>query len=106
MAATIVDFNTVATRKSKGANEAIQPASERLYWRAVVRTGTMFAASREGDRVEWHLADCAEPHGTGAHCSQGLYSLEVAGQPEGHCVVNGACGRCGESDQERTRLAA
>src|SRR5690348_17080384 len=62
---------------------------DRLFWRAVVRTGGMFAASRERDHVEWHLAGCAVPRAEGSHCNEGLHLLETRGQPDGHCLIDG-----------------
>ena len=91
-AADIVDITAKA-----GAKKAAVPSPERVYWRAVVRTGGMFAASRERDRVEWHLAGCAVPNDEGSHCAEGLELIDSRGQPDGHCLVDGRCGRCGES---------
>src|SRR5215470_14204283 len=70
---------------------------ERVYWRAVVRTGgQMSTASREKDRVEWHLAACGVLKGDGQHCSEGEHLIETIGHPDGHCIVDGGtCGLCG-----------
>ena len=71
------------------------PAKERVYWRAVVRTGGQVGASRERDRVEWHLAACPAPQAEGSHCNEGRHLIETIGHPDGHCIVDGACGLCG-----------
>ena len=89
---------TRATR-SKRAAAATRP-HERVFWRAVVRTGSTFGASRERDRVEWHLTLCAVPHAEGSHCTEGEHLLETAGQPDGHCMVDGRCGRCGQTARQ------
>jgi hypothetical protein len=90
--ADVVDVTAKA-----GARKAAVTSPERLFWRAVVRTGGMFAASRERDRVEWHLVGCPVPHAEGSHCTEGLRLAETSGQPDGHCVIDGRCGRCGET---------
>lgn len=89
MAATSIDEPTPATDRpgSQGA--------ERRYWRAVVRTGGQVGSTREKDRVEWHLAVCAAPGGEGTHCTEGQHLIETIGHPNGHCIVEGACGLCG-----------
>jgi hypothetical protein len=94
--------------RSKRAATASNP-HERVFWRAVVRTGNTFGAGRERDRVEWHLAGCEVPHGEGSHCSEGQHLLETRGQPDGHCIVDGRCGRCGQTARQAstaTRKAA
>ena len=75
-------------KSSSSAARATNPA-DRLLWRAVVRTGRTFAASRLDDRIEWHLAAC-----DGDHCEDGARGLEEHGNPHGHCVVDGACPLC------------
>src|SRR5438105_11720552 len=75
--------------------EPAAPAAKRVYWRAVVRTGGQVAASRERDRVEWHLVACAAPLGTGNHCTEGQHLIETIGHPDGHCIVDGVCRLCG-----------
>jgi hypothetical protein len=102
MTATIVEFQK---GKAKAQPTAAQP-DERMYWRAVVRTGSQFAASRQGDRLEWHLAKCAAHESEGAHCSEGHSELARVGQPNGHCLVDGRCGLCGEEEQHAPRRAA
>ena len=66
---------------------AAEAATQRQLWRVIVRTGSMYGASREGDRTEWHLVDCQ-----GNHCSQGEELLAVRGEPAGHCLIDGRCG--------------
>jgi hypothetical protein len=79
----------------KAKADAPAPVAQRKYWRAVVRAGGQVAASREKDRVEWHLAACAAPQSEGAHCTEGRHLLETIGHPDGHCIVEGVCGLCG-----------
>jgi hypothetical protein len=72
------------------------PVAERMVWRAVVRTGGQIAARRERERIEWHLAACAAPRGEGTHCTEGQHLIETVGHPDGHCILDGACGVCGQ----------
>jgi len=72
------------------------PVSVRRFWRAVVRTGGPVSAMRERDRVEWHLRDCAVPQSEGAHCTEGQHLMETIGHPDGHCIIDGVCGLCGQ----------
>ena len=97
MAATTIEPSPSAGQRPAGkakSETATPPTRERVYWRAIVRTGGNFAASREKDRVEWHLASCEAPGGEGSHCNEGLHLIETVGHPDGHCIVNGACGVC------------
>jgi hypothetical protein len=99
MAATTIEPtpNTGDERPAKaGAKaEATAPAQPRIYWRAVVRTGGQVGASRERDRVEWHLAACRAPTEEGSHCTEGRHLIETIGHPDGHCIIDGVCGLCG-----------
>jgi hypothetical protein len=98
MAATTIEPTPDASERpvSKGKAEAAPVAvASRTFWRAVVRTGGQISASRERDRVEWHLAACGVPNGEGQHCSEGEHLIETVGHPDGHCIVDGACGLCG-----------
>ncbi len=88
------------TGKAKAEVAPPAPVVTRKVWRAVVRTGGPVSASRERDRVEWHLAGCAVPNAEGAHCSEGMHLIETAGHPDGHCVIDGACGLCGAAAAE------
>src|SRR5215218_1656258 len=99
MAATTIEPTPEADRpvaKAKAeSTPRAAPVAKRTYWRAVMRTGGQVSASRERDRVEWHLAGCAVPGDTGLHCSEGMHLMETAGHPDGHCVIDGVCGLCG-----------
>ncbi len=107
MPATIIDISDGAAQRARGkATEASTAAEPRLYWRAIVRTGGSFGAGREGDRVEWHLAECQAPAGDGEHCNEGMHLVETVGHPDGHCMVDGRCGRCGEVARSAARKAA
>lgn len=75
--------------------EPSEPAAKRLRWRAVVRTGGQVSASRERDRVEWHLTTCTAPLTEGSHCTEGRHLIETIGHPDGHCIIDGVCGLCG-----------
>jgi hypothetical protein len=79
--------------RAKG--EVAAPKAPRVFWRAVVRTGGQVAASRERDRVEWHLSTCTAPQSEGNHCNEGRHLIETIGHPDGHCIVGGVCGLCG-----------
>ena len=98
MAATTIEPtpNTDGDKPAgKAQAAAAEPAARRVYWRAIVRTGGQVAASRERDRVEWHLAACPAPQAAGSHCTEGRHLIETIGHPDGHCVVDGKCGLCG-----------
>jgi hypothetical protein len=90
--------------RSKRATAALtgEHPQQRVLWRAVVRTGGTFGAGRERDRVEWHLVGCEVPHAEGSHCTEGEHLIETSGHPDGHCVVNGRCGRCGQTARQAT----
>jgi hypothetical protein len=104
MAATTIEPtpNTGGERPAgKAKAEPAVPAATRVYWRAVVRAGGQVGASRERDRIEWHLAACAAPQEGGSHCSEGQHLIETVGHPDGHCIVESMCGLCGaEPPQE------
>src|SRR6266851_2664280 len=70
---------TQAQAEAKAAPAA--PITKRVLWRAIVRTGGQVGASRERDRVEWHLSTCAAPHTVGSHCSEGRHLIETIGHP-------------------------
>jgi len=80
---------------TKDKAEPAAPAKERVFWRAVVRTGGQVSAGRERDRVEWHLAGCTAPLEAGNHCTDGRHLIETIGHPDGHCIIEGKCGLCG-----------
>ena len=80
MAATTVDPtpNAGGARPAaKAKTEAAVPAPPRMFWRAVVRAGGQVAASRERDRVAWHLAACIAPQAEGSHCTEGRHLIET-----------------------------
>jgi hypothetical protein len=103
MAATTIEPtpNTGGERPAgKAKAEPAAPDVPRVYWRAVVRTGGQVSASRERDRVEWHLAACASPQDASSHCNEGQHLIETVGHPDGHCVIDGVCGLCGAEAQK------
>jgi hypothetical protein len=101
MAATTIDPTPNSggerpTTKAKAEPAPAEPVVKRVFWRAVVRTGgQVSSASRERDRVEWHLAACTAPQTEGSHCTEGRHLIETIGHPDGHCLVEGVCGLCG-----------
>jgi hypothetical protein len=98
MAATTIEPipNSGSERPAaRATGEVASPVAPRVLWRAVVRTGGQLSASRERDRVEWHLSGCTAPQSDGNHCSEGRHLIETIGHPDGHCIVDGACGLCG-----------
>ena len=44
--------------------------------------------------MAWHLVECADPVLAAAHCSEGNLLLAAGADPDGHCLVDGACPRC------------
>jgi hypothetical protein len=104
MAATTVEPAPDAGERpaGKGTPEtapATPALAGRTFWRAVVRTGGQVSASRERDRVEWHLAACEVPRAPGAHCTEGQHLIETIGHPDGHCIIDGVCGLCGAPER-------
>jgi len=99
MAATTIEPtpNTDGERPAgKPKADAAEPvAKKRVYWRAFVKTGGQLGASRERDRVEWHLSACTAPQAEGNHCTEGRHLIETIGHPDGHCIIDGVCGLCG-----------
>ena len=69
----------------------------RLRWRVVVRTNGHLDPSRATPPLAWHLVGCSDPAGTEAHCLEGRRLLTAGGDPEGHCLVQGVCARCGSA---------
>jgi hypothetical protein len=103
MAATTIEStpNSGGERSSaKSKAEVAAPPAQRVFWRAVVRAGGQVGASRERDRVEWHLSTCAAPLAAGSHCNEGRHLIETIGHPDGHCIVNGVCGLCGATEHQ------
>src|SRR5690349_6853969 len=73
----------------------ISPTEEKqrkLSWRAVVH-----ASDKDGIRTTWHLTRCSAPLDAQAHCSQGRELMQGQQDPDGHCLVDGRCGRCDEA---------
>jgi len=105
MAATTIepapDADEQPASKAKAEPQAEPaPVAPRTFWRAVVRTGVgQVSPSRERDRVEWHLAACAEPQADGTHCTEGQHLIETIGHPDGHCLIEGTCGLCGAPER-------
>src|SRR5437867_6089826 len=63
--------------------------TRRLRWRAVVHVH-----DRDTIHTTWHLGDCTAPLNAANHCPEGQRLLGTVGDPEGHCLINGVCGRC------------
>jgi hypothetical protein len=100
MASSTIQPAAEPTRVTRSKRAATANPHERVFWRAVVRTGGTFGAGRERDRVEWHLAGCNVPHAEGSHCTEGEHLIETSGQPDGHCMIDGRCGRCGQTARQ------
>ena len=64
----------------------------KLSWRAVVH-----ARDKEAIRTTWHLTTCSSPLDPLAHCPQGQELMKGQQDPDGHCLVDGHCGRCDEA---------
>jgi hypothetical protein len=62
---------------------------ERLPWRAVVHANEQQSAT-----TSWHLTSCSSPLDPGMHCPTGQQLMEAQQDPDGHCLVDGHCGRC------------
>ena len=60
-----------------------------LAWRAVVHV-----SDPDTVRTAWHLAACQGTGEPAAHCPEGQRLIEAAGEPDGHCLVDGRCPRC------------
>jgi hypothetical protein len=75
---------------------ADQYKAKRLRWRVKVLTAAATSADRTAGRMAWHLADCQGDEA--AHCPQGRASLAAGGDPDGHCLVEGACPRCAAAE--------
>ncbi len=99
MPATIIDLSRARRERSRS------PEGQRLFWRGVVRLGS-HSTTPISDRVEWHLVDGPAPRAAGTHCNAGQHLVETIGQPDGHCVLHGRCGRCGEPVRSGDRKAA
>ena len=71
------------------APPAASQQEKRLLWRAVIHS-----VDRETVQTTWHLAACQAPFQPAAHCPDGQRLLETIGDPDGHCLIDGQCGRC------------
>src|ERR1051326_7899342 len=60
----------------------------KLAWRAVVH-----ASDKESIRTSWHLTMCSAPQDPQAHCRLGQELMATQQDPDGHCLVDGRCGR-------------
>jgi hypothetical protein len=67
---------------------------ERLHWRAHVPTSGALETSRAAQGLSWHLVECADATRLDAHCPVGVGRLSTGTDPDGHCLVDGACPRC------------
>src|SRR5438105_4691347 len=89
MAATTIDPtpNAGGDRPAgKAKAEPAAPIAQRTLWRAVVRTGGQVAASRERDRVEWHLAACIAPQAEGSHSQWAVWCARLGWRtPRSRC---------------------
>ena len=69
---------------------------QRLHWRAIVSTNNVLDPTRSARALAWHLVECADPADGGSHCPTGQDLLRAGTNPEGHCLVDGACPRCAQ----------
>jgi hypothetical protein len=69
----------------------------RLRWRVLVRTGGKLDPSRPSRPLSWHLVTCTDPERPAAHCPEGQRLQASNDDPEGHCLLDGVCPRCGAS---------
>jgi hypothetical protein len=76
-------------RLDQVAPPAVSRQEKRLFWRAVVHV-----VDRDTIRTMWHLAACHAPSEPAVHCLHGQRLLETVGDPDGHCLIDGQCGRC------------
>jgi hypothetical protein len=72
------------------------PTAPRLRWRVVIHAGEKVDTSRGQQSLAWHLADCTNPSSPEAHCDLGQRLIATDGNPDGHCLINGACPRCNQ----------
>jgi hypothetical protein len=71
---------------------------ERLRWRVTVSSNGRLDPSRAVRALAWHLVDCADPLRPDAHCATGQQLLADGADPDGHCLIDGACPRCAASE--------
>ena len=70
----------------------------RLHWRVIVQSASKQDGSRGGPKMAWHLVECADPLLEAAHCPAGRLLLSGGADPDGHCLIDGACPRCASLD--------
>ena len=68
---------------------------KRLHWRVTVQSASKQDGSQGGPKMAWHLVECADAVLAAAHCSEGRVLLAAGADPDGHCLVDEACPRCG-----------
>ena len=78
----------------------------RLRWRVVIHPGEKLDSSRGQQSLAWHLATCADPRNPEAHCDVGRRLMATDGNPDGHCLMSGACPRCQEAAAAEVAPAA
>ena len=80
-----------APKRPEHVQAPVQPDddSAKLKWRAVVHTD-----GRDTVQTTWHIAGCAGTSDAAAHCREGQRLIESVGDPDGHCLIEGACARC------------
>jgi hypothetical protein len=71
-----------------------QGTGERLQWRVVVRPGSRVDPAKATLPLTWHLVTCTDWFMADAHCDEGQRLLAQVSDPDGHCLVGGACPRC------------
>lgn len=86
---------------SQGLSAGPPAAPARLRWRVFVRTGRgALDAARPARPLAWHLTSCADAEALDAHCEIGRPLVAANDDPDGHCLVDGACPRCALELQE------
>ena len=69
-------------------------SKQRLRWRVLVRTAGL-DPSRPSRPLSWHLVTCANAELAASHCEEGRRLLLTGDDPDGHCLLDGVCPRCG-----------
>jgi len=75
----------------------VRSSPRRFRWRAVIRSGAKLDPSAGHPSVAWHLAECRAPADLEAHCETGRRLIDIDGNPDGHCLLEGECPRCTEA---------